>query len=96
MGISMAAQEPSKILDDKLRALAEDFEFKSGEAHNRIVESLEGRVESLIEKFGTTAVGDRMKRYPITTPGGTLFAIFRPMVSEGNFVEETWEVDEEL
>ena len=92
----MAAQQQSKVLDEKVCALAEDFETRLGEAFNDAVERFQNRVEALIEQFGATAVGDRMKRYPISPPGGTLFAIFRPMVSEGNFIEETWEVDEEV
>jgi hypothetical protein len=92
----MAAQEQSKLLDEQVRALAEDYETKLGEAFTEIADGFQTRVESLIERHGQTAVGERMKRYPISMPGGTLFAIFRPMVSEGNIVEETWEVDEEL
>jgi hypothetical protein len=91
----MGLEKASKVLDEKVRALSEDFDEKMGEARNRVVESFEGRVESLIDRFGATAVGERMKRYPISTPGGTLFAIFRPLVTV-EIVEETWEVDEEV
>lgn len=91
----MAEQEPSKVLDEKVRTLAEDFETKLGEAYNRVVEGFEGRVESLVERYGQTAVADRMKRCPISVPGGTLFAIFRPMLSSDQN-EESWDVDEEL
>jgi hypothetical protein len=91
----MTAQLPSKVLDEKVRALAEDFETRLGEAFNEVVEGFQGRVESLIGRFGTTAVGARMKRYPITTPGGTLYAIFRPMVCGNDHTEESWDVDEE-
>lgn len=91
----MAAQEPSRVLDEQVRALAEDFDEKLCEAVNRVVEGYEGRVESMIERYGQTAVGERMKRYPISMPGGTLFAIFRPLLSAGDIIEETWAVDEE-
>lgn len=93
----MAAQQQSKALDEKVCALAEDFETRLGEAFNDVIEGFQGRVESLIEQFGTTAVGARMKRYPITvSPGGTLFAVFRPMVSVDDHTEGSWEVDEEV
>jgi hypothetical protein len=92
----MAVQESTKILDEKIRAMAEDFDTKLGEAFNRAVEGFQGRVESLIERFGAPAVGARMKRYPISTPGGTLYAVFRPMVCGGDQYEESWDVDEEV
>ena len=91
----MGLEKASKVLDEKVRALSEDFEEKLGEAQNRVVEGFEGRVESLIESFGEIAVAERMKRYPISSPGGTLFAIFRPMLSSDQN-EESWDVDEEL
>jgi hypothetical protein len=91
----MAAQEAMRVLDEKVRALSEDFDEKLGEAVKRVVESLEGRVESLTQSFGPTAVGERMKRYSIWSPGGTLYAIFRPMVAQNDVIEEAWEVDEE-
>jgi hypothetical protein len=52
----MAVQESTKILDEKIRAMAEDFDTKLGEAFNRAVEGFQGRVESLIERFGAPAV----------------------------------------
>jgi len=88
------APQDGKVLDQKLLALSEDFDEKLGDAFNGIVESFEGRVESLIERFGAATVAERMKRYSIFSPGGTLYSVFRPLLSV-EIVEETWAVDEE-
>ena len=89
-------QQASKILDERVRALAEEYESQVGEAIAQITERFESRIESLVEEFGEPLVAVTLKHYPINvSPGGTLFSVFKAMVC-GREETARWDVDEEL
>lgn len=88
--------QPSKVLDERVRALAEEYESQVGGAIYRITERFEGKIESLVEEFGEALVVVTLKHYRVTvTPNGTLYSIFSTAVS-GCDQSTRWEVDEEL
>jgi hypothetical protein len=92
----MAMRQASKVLDERVRALAEDYETQVGEAIAQITERFEGKIESLVQEFGEPLVEIMLKHYPINMPrGGTLYSVFKAMVS-GNEQSTRGDVDEEL
>ena len=88
--------QASKVLDERVRALGEDYETQIGEAIARITERFEGKIESLLEEFGEPLVAVTLQHHRVTlAPSGTLYSVFKPMVSASDQMARC-DVGEEL
>jgi len=92
----MAGLQPSKVLDEKVRAIVGQYESQVGEAIAQITERFEGKIESLVEEFGEPLVEITLRHHRVTlAPGGTLYSLFKAMVSARDQTAR-WDVGEEL